>query len=334
MATIYDVSVLAGVSLATVSRVINKNGNVSEKTTKKVMEAMDSLGYRPNAIAQSLASNRSNSIGILIPELCGPFFGNLMAGAEKRLRDANKHVIITAGHSNEESEKAGIEFLLSRNCDALILHLDALSDDYLEALCDKGIPLVIINRYIKPLHDRCIYLDNKTGGYLATKELLDLGHRKIAYIAGPHWKEDAKARFEGHTQALRETGIKLEDELVYMGDFKQESGTEGLKTLLNSNHQFTALVCANDEMASGAMAYAREQGMQLPEELSIIGFDNIVYSSYLFPALTTINYPVEEMAKMAAALILKEVYQVKGLKISNEFYPTLIRRHSVLPEKG
>lgn len=330
MATIYDVSVMAGVSLATVSRVINKSGNVSEKTANKVLAAMESLGYRPNAIAQSLASNRSNSVGILIPELCGPFFGNLMAGAEKRLRDANKHVIITAGHSNEESEKAGIDFLLSRNCDALILHIDALSDDYLIELSDKGIPIVIINRYIPKIAERCIYLDNKTGGYKATQALLDLGHKNIAYITGPEWKEDAKARFDGHLLALSEANIALANELVYRGDFKQESGSDGLKALLKRGKSFTALVCANDEMASGAMAYAREVGMELPSNLSIVGFDNIVYSSYLFPSLTTINYPVEDMSRMAAALILKEVYQVKGLKITNEFYPTLVKRQSAV----
>ncbi|CCQ11926.1 Transcriptional regulator of beta-glucosides utilization, LacI family [Pseudoalteromonas luteoviolacea B = ATCC 29581] len=334
MATIYDVSVLAGVSLATVSRVINKNGNVSEKTAKKVLAAMEQLGYRPNAIAQSLASNRSNSVGILIPELCGPFFGNLMSGAEKRLRDANKHVIITAGHSKEESEKAGIDFLLSRNCDALILHLDALSDEYLVELSKRGIPIVVINRFVPSLQENCIYLDNMTGGYQATKEMIAQGHRDIAYIAGPDWKEDAKARFEGHKKALQEANIDFIPELIYKGDFKQESGSDGLKHLLSKAIEFTALVCANDEMASGAMAFAREHDIGLPDAISIIGFDNIVYSSYLFPALTTINYPVEEMAKMAAALILKEVYQVKGLKITNEFYPSLVRRQSVATLKN
>ncbi|MFC3034263.1 LacI family DNA-binding transcriptional regulator [Pseudoalteromonas fenneropenaei] len=329
MATIYDVSVMAGVSLATVSRVINKTGNVSEKTTQKVTQAMERLGYRPNAIAQSLASNRSNSIGILIPELCGPFFGNLMAGAEKRLREANKHAIITAGHSKAETEKAGIEFLLSRNCDALILHIDALSDQYLVDLAAQGKEIVVINRYVEPLKSRCIYLDNKTGGYLATKAMLDAGHSKIAYISGPTWKEDANQRLAGHHQALQEAGIADNPHLYVTGDFKQESGTAGLQTLLARDSDFTALVCANDEMASGAMAYARDIKLALPEQLSIIGFDNIVYSSYLYPSLATVDYPVEEMAKMAAALILKEVYQQKGLQINNEFYPSIVMRDSL-----
>lgn len=134
MATIYEVSKLAGVSLATVSRVTNNNTRVSDKTRKKVVDAMAELAYRPNAIAQSLASNRSNSIGVMVSELNGPFFGQMMAGIEKELREAGKHVIITTGQSKEDKEKDGIEFLLSRNCDALIVHIEALSDEYLRGL--------------------------------------------------------------------------------------------------------------------------------------------------------------------------------------------------------
>lgn len=131
MATIYQVSDLAGVSLATVSRVLNNNARVSDKTRDKVQAAMKELGYRPNSIAQSLASNRSNSIGILVSELDGPIYGQMMAGIESELRASGKHAIITTGYSEEDKEKDGIEFLLSRNCDALILHAEAVSDEYL-----------------------------------------------------------------------------------------------------------------------------------------------------------------------------------------------------------
>ena len=135
MATIYEVSKLAGVSLATVSRVTSNNALVSDKTRQKVLDAMAQLGYRPNSIAQSLASKRTNSVGILVSELHGPFFGQMMAGIETELRAAGKHVIITTGHSEEDKEKEGIEFLKSRNCDALIVHVEAVSDEYLKDLC-------------------------------------------------------------------------------------------------------------------------------------------------------------------------------------------------------
>ncbi|GHE83458.1 LacI family DNA-binding transcriptional regulator [Thalassotalea profundi] len=329
MATIYEVSKLAGVSLATVSRVMNKNTRVSEKTRKKVQDAMDQLGYRPNSIAQSLASNRSNSIGILVSELHGPFFGQMMSGIESELRAAGKHVIITTGHSEQEKEIDGIEFLLSRNCDALILHVEAVSDEYLIELSKKSTPIFIMSRYVENLKDRCISLNNEMGGYLATKTLIEKGHSAIGFIGGPEFKADSRSRLQGHRRALKEFNLPFDDKLYFEGDFKETGGIAGLRTLIKNNDQLTALACANDEMASGAMKYAREHGYNLPEGLSIIGFDNIIYASYLYPTLTTIHNPIYEMGHMAAKLALKSVYNVKNLKIQNIFEPTVIERNSV-----
>jgi LacI family transcriptional regulator len=149
MATIYQVSELAGVSLATVSRVMNKNTRVSDKTKQKVLDAMEQLGYKPNSIAQSLASNCTNSVGILVSELHGPFFAQMMAGIESELRAAGKHVIITTGHSEEDKEQEGIEFLISRRCDAIILHVEAVSDDYLIKLSKGSTPVYLMSRYVE-----------------------------------------------------------------------------------------------------------------------------------------------------------------------------------------
>ena len=328
MATIYEVSELAGVSLATVSRVMNGSSNVSDKTRKKVEDAMAQLGYRPNAIARSLASNRTDCVGVLVPELKGPFFGHLMAGTEEVLRGANKHVILTAGHSEEASEKDGIEFLLSRNCDALILHVEALTDEYLVQLAKGDVPVVVVNRLVPGIEDKCIHLDNKIGGYLAAKSIIEKGHKQIAYISGPTWKEDSNERLFGHKAALEEEGIEFDEDLLYIGSFLQDSGSHGLTELLHSEKPFTALICGNDEMASGAMAMARKLNMDLPNDLSIVGFDNIIYASYLYPTLTTINYPVLQMAQMAAQLVLENVYQIKGLEIKHQFTPKLVERNS------
>ena len=172
MATIYEVSELAGVSLATVSRVINKSGKVKARTREKVEAAIKTLGYRPNSIAQSLATKRSNSVGVLIPELHGPFFGVVLSGIEDELRAEGKHVIITAGHSDEAVEKNSIEFLSSRNCDALILHVYAVSNEYIEQLRESDIPVVVIGRCIPGMENNCISIDDEYGGYAATKTLL------------------------------------------------------------------------------------------------------------------------------------------------------------------
>ncbi|MDQ2043796.1 LacI family transcriptional regulator [Pseudoalteromonas sp. 20-92] len=331
MATIYQVSELAGVSLATVSRVMNKNTRVSDKTKQKVLDAMEQLGYKPNSIAQSLASNCTNSVGILVSELHGPFFAQMMAGIESELRAAGKHVIITTGHSEEDKEQEGIEFLISRRCDAIILHVEAVSDDYLIKLSKGSTPVYLMSRYVEQLKDNCISLDNQLGGYLATKSILNQGHTQIAYIAGPQFKADAFNRLEGHKQALTEAGIKFDPALYYIGDFNETGGSEGLKHFINEKLSFTALVCANDEMASGAMKYAREHGYNLPNDLSIVGFDNVIFANYLYPTLTTIDNPVGKMGEMAAKLVLKDVYQNKNLVINRFFEPTLMQRDSSAP---
>ncbi len=330
MATIYEVSKLAGVSLATVSRVINKNSKVSDKTRQKVEEAMSELGYRPNSIAQSLASSRSNSVGILVSELHGPFFGQMMAGIEAELRAAGKHVIITTGHSEEEREKEGIEFLISRNCDAIILHVEAVTDEYLINLCKGNIPVYLMSRLVKGLNENCISLNNELGGYLATQTVIEQGHSKIAYIAGPQFKADSKDRFTGHMRALAANNITFNEDLYFEGDFKETGGSDGLKHFIKNNQKFTAIVCANDEMASGLITYAREQEFSLPDDLSIIGFDNIIFALHTYPKLTTIDNPVNLMGHMAAKLVLKNVYQQKNISITHSFEPTLITRDSVI----
>jgi len=331
MATIYEVSELAGVSLATVSRVTSNNTRVSDKTRQKVLDAMKTLGYRPNSIAQSLASNRTNSVGILVSELHGPFFGRMMAGIEAELRAAGKHVIITTGHSEEDKEKDGIDFLISRNCDALILHVEAVSDEYLIDLCKGDIPVYLMSRLVDGITENCISLNNELGGYLATKAAIDQGHKDIAYIAGPQFKADSKDRLAGHKRALAEKNMPFSDVLYYEGDFKETGGSDGVKYFLNQKQDFTVLVCANDEMASGAMTYAREFGISLPEQLSIIGFDNIIFARHIFPKLTTIHNPVDEMGHMAAKLVLKDIYQHKDIEIQHSFKPTLIKRDSLSP---
>jgi LacI family transcriptional regulator len=241
MVTIYQVAELAGVSLATVSRVMNGGTKVREKTHKKVTEAVATLKYRPNAMARSLALNCSNSVGVLISEFHGPIYGEMMSGIEERLRTFGKHVIITAGHSDEQTEKDGIEFLLSRNCDALILHVDAVSDEYLLELSKLTTPFVLINRVLPALQDKCFSLDNHQGGYIATKSLLEKGHKEIAYISGPLWRTDAKNRYEGHQKAMAEFGLGCNEDLLYEGDFREQGGSAGMSKLLQKTIFFQPL---------------------------------------------------------------------------------------------
>ena len=329
MATIYEVSALAGVSLSSVSRVLNDHEHVSEKTKQKVMAAMKELGYRPNSVARSLASNRSNSIGVLVSELHGPFYGEMISSIEMELRKAGKHAVVTAGHSVEKSEKEGINFLIDRNCDAIIILIDSLSDEFLIELSKGSTPIVILNRLIPEIKDNCFYIDNELGGYLATKYIIEQGHKELAYISGPLFKQDANERLSGHKRALNEANLKFDEELFYEGDFLTTSGRVGIDHLINKKRPFTAVICANDEMASGAMKGVRDHNMSIPQDCSVIGFDNVYFANYLHPELTTMNYPINEMAKMSAQWILKNVYKRADVFVNNKFTPELIIRDSI-----
>jgi len=329
MATIYEVSKLAGVSLATVSRVINNSGKVKPATRQKVLAAMEELGYRPNAIAQSLASNRSNSVGVLVPELHGPFFGIMLSSIEDELRTFGKHVIITAGHSDEEQEKESIEFLTSRQCDALILHTFAVSNEWLLDLAGRPPAVFVIGRDIPEIAGRCFYLDNEQGSYLATQALIQLGHKRLAYLAGPLWKSDAQGRFAGFRRALDEAGLSFDENLLAEGNYQEASGRAAMVRLLGAGSPFSGLVCANDEMAVGAIEEARQRGRKIPDDLSVVGFDNVFFTRYMHPALSTVNYPVDLMGRMAARAVLRDVYDQGEQQVQNHFEPTFVPRASI-----
>jgi LacI family transcriptional regulator len=331
MATIYEVSKLAGVSLATVSRVMNDPGKVSEKTRIKVIAAIKQLDYRPNTIAQSLASNRSNCVGVMVSELHGPIFGTMVSSIEKELTRAGKFTIFTVGHSDEAMERQGIEFLSGRNCDALILHVEALHNEFFAERRNRLLPFVLLNRFAPSLRENCISLNNELGGYQATRMLLDMGHRQIAYISGPLAWSDAQERLFGHRRALTESQIEFEDDLLVEGNYRESGGVRAMQRLMELGRPITAVVCASDEMAAGAMEVIRNSGRSIPEDISVVGFDNVRWSKFLYPKLTTVNYPIAEMSRMAARWVLKNVYRDPKVDLQHVFNPRLISRDSAAP---
>lgn len=331
MATIYEVSELAGVSLATVSRVMNDSGRVSEKTRQKVVAAMRKLDYRPNSVAQSLASNRSNCVGVLVSEVGGPIFGAMLSGIEAELSNAGKFTIFATGHSDAAKERDAIRFLISRNCDALILHVEALRDADLLEQNGGPVPIVIMNRIVPGMENKCISLDNEHGGYAATKMLLEMGHRDIAYIAGPLAWRDASDRLAGHKRALREHNRSFDKRLLVEGDYHEIGGSNAMTQLLQQGIPFSAVVCANDEMAAGAMDMLRARGLSIPDDVSLVGFDNAPLARHLYPKLSTVNFPVADIGRMAAHWVLENVYNQSGLDIKHVFEPKLVVRASAGP---
>ena len=329
MANIYEVAELAGVSLATVSRVINPGTKVSDKTREKVLAAMKQLGYQPNSIAQSLATRSSNAVGVLVSELHGPFFGAMLSAIEQTLKAAGKFVMVAAGHNDEAQEREAIRFLASRNCDALIVHVERLPDKFLIDHDHNTTPIVVLSRKVRGLQDHCFSLNNELGGYLATQALLKRKHKRIAYVSGPLGWVDARQRLAGHKRALAEAGVKFDERLLHEGDYHDTGGQQALTALFGKKIPFTGLVCANDEMAAGAMAAAHERGLDIPADLSIVGFDDAPISRYVYPKLTTVHYPIAEMAVNASRWVLRNVYEQKNLEVQQAFEPRLIERDSV-----
>ncbi|MEX1056683.1 MAG: LacI family DNA-binding transcriptional regulator [Natronospirillum sp.] len=326
MATIKQVAERARVSQATVSRVMNGSARVSQATRERVDKAMEDLGYTPNAFAQSLASNRSNSVGLVVSELSGPYYGQLMTGLENTLRSANKHLLIASGHGDESCERDAVEFLLSRRCDALVLHTERLSDQYLIELAAR-VPAVFINRHVAALPDQSISLNNEAGGFQATQHLISLGHRRIACITGPMWKPDAAARLEGYRRALQGIGIAYDEQMVVEGSFSETGGREAIERLLGRKRSFTALVAGDDDIAIGALTGLRARGHRVPEDIALVGFDDAPYARYVSPPLSSVYLPIGEMATMAGKQVLKRVYH-KPAELRNRFEPELVVRAS------
>ncbi|WP_457809340.1 LacI family DNA-binding transcriptional regulator [Kushneria sp. EE4] len=327
MPTIREVAARAGVSPATVSRVMKGEVRVNVETRTRVEAAISAMGYAPNAFARSLASNRLGGVGLVISHLAGPFMGRVMATLEAALRRANVSLLVASGGGEAGREQEAVDFLLGRRCDGLIVHADALSNETLAALATHT-PLVVFNRLVPEIAEHCIHLDNECGGYLATRHLLDRGHRHIACLTGPLRQQDAAGRLAGYRRALREQGIEADDHAIIEGDFTERSGEQGMATLLAREMVVTAVVAGNDDMALGAMAVLRAQGISMPQTISLIGYDDEACARHVVPALTTVHAPLEEMAQNAAERLLRLIDGATPAP-SSPFVPTLIERETV-----
>jgi len=327
MATIRDVSEFAGVSQATVSRVVNGSTRVSHDKKLQVEKAIKKLGYRPNSIAQALASSRTGSIGVVVPELSG-FYSGMLQAIEDQLRRFGYHLVVTAGSNEEEGQEQAIDFLLSRRVDALILHTQHVPDDYLIRLQDNGVHFALINRFVPELAKSCIDLDNELGARIATQYLIDMGHREIACITGPLSKSDARGRLQGYRVALENAGIEYRESRVVEAGFTEETGASAMNKLIHRDCKFSAVFAANDHMAFGAVEEMRKANLSVPQDVSLVGFDNNLFARYLTPGLTTIDFPIKKMSTEAVQLILQKLIKKKA-EVDFKLSPTLVIRESV-----
>ncbi|HGM6862821.1 LacI family DNA-binding transcriptional regulator [Serratia rubidaea] len=331
MITMLDVSIRAGVSKATVSRVLNGTGQVKKSTREAVFKAMDELGYRPNFLAQSLANKSSNSIGLVVSNFDGPYFGRLLRQAAKQIEASGKHLVVTDGHDTPEDELQAVQLLADRRCDAIILYTRFTDEAALMALFERlPVPLMVINRDLPQARERCVFFEQQAAAFDAVNYLIAQGHRDIACITGPIDTPTAQARLAGYRQALAHHQIAFDPARVAHGDSSVPSGYHGCKTLLATNAAFSALFASNDDMAIGAMKALCQAGKRLPQDVSIFGFDDEPSAAYLQPALSTVYLPIDMMieAAIAQALRLLNGEEVRPL---TPFTGELKLRESVAP---
>ncbi|MEQ6278841.1 HTH-type transcriptional regulator GalR [Kluyvera cryocrescens] len=330
MATIKDVARLAGVSVATVSRVINNSPKASDVSRQAVSSAMEALNYHPNANARALAQQSTETVGLVVGDVSDPFFGAMVKAVEQVAYNTGNFLLIGNGYHNEEKERQAIEQLIRHRCAALVVHAKLIPDAELADLMKQIPGMVLINRILSGFEKRCVALDDRYGAWLATRHLIQQGHTRIGYICSNHAISDAEDRLQGYYDALKEHGLPCNDRLVTFAEPDESGGELAMTELLGRGKQFTAVACYNDSMAAGAMGVLNDNGIDVPQEISLMGFDDVLVSRYVRPRLTTIRYPIVTMATQAAELALALADNRPLPDITHLFSPTLVRRHSVI----
>ncbi|MDX3773431.1 LacI family DNA-binding transcriptional regulator [Chromatiaceae bacterium AAb-1] len=330
MVTIKDVAKVAGVSIATVSRVIHNGHQVGDACRARVKKVIEELGYRPNSNARALVSKTTNTLGVVTPKLSMPFFGSLASGAEKAARENNYKLLMSNSLYETRSEQEAIDSLRDHNCQAIILHSEYSDEKTLLKLAEEIPGLVLINRYIPSLAHRCVWLDNIAGARQSADYLLQKGHRTFAVVTSIYQNGDPGFRLQGIRESLKLAGLSLPESAVEESTANIEGGEQAVKALLAKGCKFTALLAYNDLMAIGAIHALFAAGLRVPEDVSVIGFDDLIVSRACRPQLTTMHYPVEEMASYAAqlAISLSDNSQKQQYR-THLFIPNLVERDSV-----
>ena len=289
-------------SPSTVSRILNNTAKVSDAKKETVLRVIEETGFRPNLAARTLAGGRAMSIGVLTQYIDSPFYGEAIRGIEEVLASEDYTALFASGRGDRELEIERLNMLMERNIDGLIVLSSTLEDHELEALA-KELPVVLTGRATLNQKLTSIGFDNLGGGALALGHLSELGHEAIAVIDGPD-DPDAKLRMDGIQSECVQRGIYIDPKNIETGNFNELGGYQAMVRLLNKRTDFTAVIALNDQMAYGAMLAINEAGLTVPDDISLVGFDDLPHSAYTVPPLTTISQPVHTIGAMAASTVL------------------------------
>ncbi|MCR4430943.1 MAG: LacI family transcriptional regulator [Tepidanaerobacteraceae bacterium] len=328
--TIKDIAREANVSITTVSRVINnKNEGVSKETKDKILQIMKRLNYRPNSVARSLVTKKTHTLGLILPDITNPFFPDLVRGVEDTANIYGYNIILCNTDDDIAKEKTYIKVLKEKCIDGIIYTSTIKSENQnVKMLLKYEIPFVMLDRLIDIKGVPYIYADGESGMYEIIRYLIENNHRRIAYISGPMTNHTAIQRFEGYKRAMAEAGLSPDGDLIMEGNYKMRSGYECMSEILKKKKKFTAVACANDLMAVGALECLRESGMKVPDDISVTGYDDIYVSNVVTPKLTTMAQPTYEMGCLAARILIKSIAEENHEK-EVKLRPKLVIRESV-----
>ncbi|KGQ54819.1 Ribose operon repressor [Gallibacterium anatis] len=328
MATMKDIARIAKVSTSTVSHVINNTRYVSDEIREKIMKVVNELNYTPSAVARSLKVKETKTLGMLVTATSNPFFAEVVSGVEQYCNQHHYNLIISSIDGNEQRLQQNIQTLIQKQVDGLLLMYSDTRHAMVEQL-NLNLPIVVMDWWPTELNADKIYENSEFGAYLATKTLIEQGHKNIAIITGKLDKSLAHNRLLGYQKALQDAHLPINSDWIIESHFDFEGGVEGMKKLLQITPRPTAVFACSDTIAVGVYQVAWQQGLRIPQDISVIGYDNIMLAQYLTPPLTTIHQPKAELGKLAVETLLERIKSPDLEYKTTMLQPQLIWRASV-----
>jgi len=304
MVTIKDIARELGLSVNTVSRALNGKPDVNPQTKKRIEEAARRLGYIPNSVARSLVAGRSLTIGLIVADVVNPFSGKIIRGVEETARLNGYSTILANANEQDEDEQKAVQVMRSKRVDGMLIHPVQASHQHIAQLRRDHIPFVLLNRYFDEIDAYCVLVNNQRGAYLAVRHLIELGHARIVHITGPMSISSVRERIAGYHQALGEASIPSDKHLIVHTRLDMQGGYQVTRDLLQSDLKFTAIFTYSDLLAVGALKAMRERGVQVPRDMSLVGYDDIDFADFLEAPLTTVRQPTYEIGKCGVQILL------------------------------
>lgn len=333
MVTIKDIAQAAGVSPSTVSRALNDSPLIREETKARIRQIAASLGYERNELARGLVKGSSGVLGLLVPDITNPFFAEITKGVEEVAHERGFGVVLCTTEGEPAREETYLRLLRRKRVDGLVIASVTLDDPHLEELQRFRIPFVLVSRLAERVEAPYVVVDDRKGGRLAVEHLVGLGHKKIGFIGGPANVHSSRDRMEAYREVLEERGLSVRRNWAVFASFTQEAGFTVGKRMLSKQDRPTAVFAANDLIALGVMQAAEELGLRIPEDLSLVGYNNIAYAALPRIQLTTVAQPMRKMGQIAGEFIIDVLEGRRAAVLSLRLSPTLVIRRTTAPPR-